>query len=136
MPDDVWDDSSGQAQWRNCPEGSPFLAVFKLDGAHESTVFMPDVRALYGALQAGGPVPFTVLDHDPPRVDPADVQLPAYLPDTAEIRQDIAEYYARVSEMDAWLGVVLDQLEQDGLADSTIVIQSSDHGGVNPRSKR
>jgi arylsulfatase A-like enzyme len=136
VPDAVWDASSPQAHWRNRPDGSSFLAVFNYDGTHESSVFMPDVRALYGSLQAGGPVPYTVLDHDPPRVDPAAVRLPAYLPDTPEIRQDIAEYYARISEMDAWLGVVLQQLEQDGLTDSTIVIQSSDHGGVNPRSKR
>lgn len=136
VPDDVWDDSSPQAHWRNRPDGSPFLAVFNYDGTHESSVFMPDVRALYGALQAGGPVPFTVLDHDPPEVDPTDVPLPAYLPDTPEIRQDLAQYYARISEMDAWLGVVLDQLAQDGLTDSTVVLQSSDHGGVNPRSKR
>lgn len=136
VPHDVWDDSSAGAHWRNRPEGSPFLSVFNYDATHESSVFMPDVRAVYGALQAGGPVPFTVLDHDPPVVDPADVRVPAYLPDTPEIREDLAEYYTRISEMDAWLGAVLDQLEQDGLADSTVVVQSSDHGGVNPRSKR
>lgn len=40
----------------------------------------------------------------------------------------IAYYYALVSEVDHSLGVILDQLEELGLAENTIVIYSSDHG--------
>ena len=38
--------------------------------------------------------------------------------------------------MDQAIGDALEQLEANGLADNTIVIYNSDHGGVMPRSKR
>lgn len=38
--------------------------------------------------------------------------------------------------MDAFVGGLLTQLAEDRLLDQTIVIHTSDHGGVNPRSKR
>ena len=38
--------------------------------------------------------------------------------------------------MDQAIGDALEQLEANGLADNTIVIYNSDHGGVLPRSKR
>lgn len=37
-------------------------------------------------------------------------------------------YYAMVSEVDHWVGRILDQLESQGLADNTIVVFISDHG--------
>jgi arylsulfatase A-like enzyme len=113
-PTAVWDESSYQAHWRNRPDDRPFLAVFNIDGTHESSVF----------------------GRHPLVVDPADVRLPPYLPDTAEIREDLAQHYGRIAEMDAAVGSLLAQLEDDGLLESTIVIHTSDHGGVIPRSKR
>lgn len=40
----------------------------------------------------------------------------------------ISYYYALVSEVDHYLGVILQELKDQGLADNTIVIYSSDHG--------
>lgn len=40
----------------------------------------------------------------------------------------ISAYYASVSFMDAQLGKILDALEEEGIADNTIVIFTSDHG--------
>ncbi|WP_406031936.1 sulfatase [Nocardioides sp. NBC_00163] len=112
--DELWDECSDRAHWRNRAEGQPFLAVFNIDGTHESAVF-----------RAGRPV-----------LDASAVRVPAYLPDTPEIRDDIARYYEDVGRMDAVVGELLAQLADDGLADSTVVVHTSDHGGVNPRSKR
>lgn len=47
-------------------------------------------------------------------------------PDTA--RQLVHHYYAAVSYMDAQLGRVLDALQEQGLADNTVVIFWGDHG--------
>src|SRR5205807_2029380 len=68
--------------------------------------------------------------------DPAKVRLPAYHPDTPEVRQDWAEYYDVVSEADADAGARLKELLEAGLAEDTIVFYFADHGSGMPRSKR
>ena len=69
-------------------------------------------------------------------VDPATMQLAAYHPDIPEMRMDYARYTAGVMEADKTFGKILAKLEADGRADDTIVIYTSDHGGVIGRSKR
>jgi tetratricopeptide (TPR) repeat protein len=64
------------------------------------------------------------------------VALPAYHPDTPEFRQDWAHYYDQMARLDDQVAKLLAQLEQDGLAEKTIVFYYSDNGGVLPRSKR
>ena len=130
--DSIWDESSKSAHWRQRPEGSPFLAVFNFDATHESSVFDPDSpfgRAMSRFLAGGALPPQTT-------VDLADIRVPAFLPDTEEVRSDFARYYGFVERMDAFVGALLAQLEEDGLTDDTVVIHTSDHGGVTPRSKR
>jgi len=113
-PAAIWDECSHDAHWRSRPPGSPFLAVFNIDGTHESSIF----------------------GREPLVVDPADIPLPSYLPDTREIREDFAQHYRKIAEMDQVVGSLLAQLEEDGLLESTIVMHTSDHGGVTPRTKR
>lgn len=62
--------------------------------------------------------------------------MPAYHPDTPEVRQDWAQYYDKVTEADASAGQRLKELEEAGLADETIVFYYADHGSGMPRSKR
>jgi len=64
------------------------------------------------------------------------VALPPYHPDTPEIRRDWAQFYDNVEDMDTWVGEILQELEESGEADRTIVFYYGDHGGVLPRSKR
>jgi uncharacterized sulfatase len=111
----VWDDSSAKAHWRNRQPGQPFFAVFNFLGTHESQVRKR---------------PHTWIH------DPAKVRVPAFHPDTIEVRQDWAEYYDNITDMDKQAGDLLKQLEEDGLADSTIVFFYGDHGAGMPRSKR
>jgi len=113
-PARIWDDSSASAHWRNRPAGAPFLAVFNPVATHESAVFF---EAITDVL-------------------PEQVRVPAYLPDIPEVRKDMARYYTAIAKMDRALAERLDELEQDGLLEDTIIIYSSDHGGVSPRSKR
>src|SRR5262249_18706675 len=68
--------------------------------------------------------------------DPARVRVPAYHPDTPEVRQDWAQYYDQVSEADADAGERLKELEESGLVDETIDFYYADHGSRMPRSKR
>jgi arylsulfatase A-like enzyme len=112
-----WDDSSDSAHYRNRPDGAPFYAVFNIGESHESSLF-DDKPA------------------EPERMKPEEIDLPAYLPDLPEIRKDMARYHDRITAMDRQVGRILDDLEKAGLADSTIVLYCSDHGGVLPRGKR
>lgn len=63
-------------------------------------------------------------------LDPAKLvgKLPSYLPDNALVRQDFCDYLGEVQAFDAGLGVLLDELEQRGLSENTIVVVSGDHG--------
>jgi N-sulfoglucosamine sulfohydrolase len=60
---------------------------------------------------------------------------PAPLPDTPEIRRDMAAFKASARELDGGIGAVLDALEQSGLAENTLVICTTDHGLAFPRMK-
>ncbi|MGE3775785.1 MAG: sulfatase-like hydrolase/transferase, partial [Pirellulaceae bacterium] len=111
----VWDESSGRAHWRNRRNDQPFFAVFNSTKSHESQIRARPHQAV---------------------VQPAKVRVPAFHPDTPEVRQDWAQYYDKVSEADADAGRRLRELEADGLAESTIVFYYGDHGTGMPRGKR
>ena len=60
--------------------------------------------------------------------DPAEVDLPPWMPDIPEARQDLADFYGDVSHLDRWMGELVKALERSGLAENTILIFTSDHG--------
>lgn len=72
--------------------------------------------------------PYPNSDRNPIRVKPDEVRLPAYLPDSPEVRKDWAEYLAGIEQADVLTGQALEVLEQSGQADNSIVIFMSDHG--------
>ncbi len=67
--------------------------------------------------------------------DPRYVCPPPPLPDTPEIRQDMARFQASARILDRRMGVVLDALDRTGLAENTLVICTTDHGIAFPRMK-
>ena len=72
------------------------------------------------------------------RYEPADadgVDLPDYLPDTADIRQDLAEFYGAITVADEAVGRLLDTLAATGLDRTTWVVFMTDHGPALPRAK-
>ena len=62
------------------------------------------------------------------RVNPAEVKLAAFLPDTPVVRQDWAEYLAAIEETDVFVGEALDALKASGQETNTIVVFMGDHG--------
>lgn len=113
----AWDESSSKASYDNRRPNQPFLAVYNSTTSHESQV-----------APKKGKTDF--------RVSPDKISLPPYHPDTEAIRRDWANYYDQITLMDQEVGQLLDKLERDGLADDTIVLYHSDHGGGLPRGKR
>jgi arylsulfatase A-like enzyme len=57
------------------------------------------------------------------------------LPDTAEVRQDLADFYGSITTADAAVGRILDTLAATGLDASTWVVFVTDHGPAFPRAK-
>lgn len=111
----VWDESSPRAHWRKRPAGKPFFSIFNQTETHESQI---RTRPHEWKHSFEG------------------VRVPAYHPDTIEVRQDWAQYYDNIEKMDAWAGGILAELAADGLLEDTIVFFYSDHGSGMPRSKR
>jgi arylsulfatase A-like enzyme len=114
-PGQVWDDSSSEAHWKNRKPSQPFFAVFNQVATHESMLRKRPHTAIH---------------------DPAKVRVPAYHPDTPEVRQDWAQYYDTVTAADALAGQRLKELAEAGLAEETIIFYWADHGSGMPRSKR
>ncbi|MCH7228603.1 sulfatase [Haloferula sp. A504] len=114
----IWDECSGKAHYRKRAEGQPFFAVFNFTVSHESSLF-PGKRA-----------------KPPYRLKPSEIDLPPHLPDLPEFRDDFAAYHEKLSQLDAQVGKVLDDLEKAGLAGDTIVFYYADHGGPTARGKR
>ncbi|AKS30910.1 sulfatase [Mycolicibacterium goodii] len=67
--------------------------------------------------------------------DPAAVVVPGYLPDTDEVREDLAEFHGSIAVADAKVGELLDALAAAGLDDDTWVVFMTDHGPALPRAK-
>jgi len=111
----IWDAGGRKGHWRGRKPGQPFFSIFNIGTSHESQIRRRPHKAVH---------------------DPAKVRVPAYHPDHPAVRQDWAQYYDKITEMDGQVGGILKELEEDGLADSTIIFYYGDHGSGMPRSKR
>jgi arylsulfatase A-like enzyme len=113
----VWDESSRKATFRKRKKGQPFFHVQSNGTTHEGQLFkdLPKGKKLI--------------------VDPKDVELFPYHPDTPLMRQKYAEYITRNNIADGEMGKLIKQLEEDGLMDDTFIFQYGDHGGVLPGGK-
>jgi N-sulfoglucosamine sulfohydrolase len=70
------------------------------------------------------------------KADPAQVELPPYYPDHPIARQDYARYLDAAMELDRKVGLILDQLEKEGLADKTMIVFLGDNGESHVRGKQ
>ncbi|KAJ5100416.1 hypothetical protein N7456_006468 [Penicillium angulare] len=64
----------------------------------------------------------------PPEYTVDEVEIPNWLTDVAETRIEYVEYYKAISRVDYGFGRILDALERQNLADSTLVVLCSDNG--------
>jgi N-sulfoglucosamine sulfohydrolase len=68
-------------------------------------------------------------------MDPSNVELPAYYPDSNVIRSDFLDYALEVEWFDGHLGRMIRKLEETGELDDTLIVVTSDHGCPFPRVK-
>lgn len=99
--------------WSERKPGQPFFARITYGGTHR------------------------VWNRDPHRpIDIKDVELPPYYPDTPFFRRDWATGLEQMQLVDREVGELLKRLEDEGLADNTVVIFISDHGRCQIRGKQ
>lgn len=113
----AWDDSSNDAHWKNRNPNQPFFSIFNIGVTHEAQIWKKQKDSLWVETDLNVPVP-------------------PYLPDTEIAKKDIRRMYSNVKEMDAQVGQILKELEEDGLLENTIIFWYTDHGGPLPRQKR
>jgi arylsulfatase A-like enzyme len=144
-PKTGWTDKGPKAHWRHREDpAQPFFSIFNLEITHESQIWMTGKGNL--RFKAGLEKDTTTVypwgdvwrgdDRPDLTVSPEDVPLPPYLVDDMPTRIDAARVYSNIEIMDRQVGFLLDQLEEDGLLDNTIIFFYSDHGGPLPRQKR
>jgi uncharacterized sulfatase len=99
---------------RNMPRGKPFCFWY---GAFE-----PHRDYLKGIGQLSGK-------------KTEDVDVPGFLPDVPDIRNDILDYLVEIEWFDLHLGKMIELLKNEGILDNTIIVITSDNGMPFPRAK-
>jgi arylsulfatase A-like enzyme len=109
----VWDQAVyDDNDWKNRKPDQPFFAQIQLRGGKHRGAKVPNP------------------------VDPAKVNLPPYYPDHPVMREDWARYLNSVIHLDIQVGKILKRLEDEGIADNTIVFLWTDHGISHARGKQ
>ena len=133
-PFTIWNSEKDKFGWRNRKNSDPFFGMINLSITHESGIF----RGLMNSLdtEAIKLVQQTkqMLYESP--VKPEDVTVPPFLPNTYQVRKDIARAYNNIYILDIEVKEIIDQLKKDNILDDTIIIFTSDHGDGLPRYKR
>jgi uncharacterized sulfatase len=126
----IWDRQGGRHKdWQERSDpNQPFFSVVNITVCHESQIRHSE-RQHQRVIERIG----RDKQRDPEKVGDT---LPAYLPNTEAVRKNWAWYHDNITLMDKMAGEVLDRLQQDGLADDTLVVFWSDHGMGMPRGKR
>jgi N-sulfoglucosamine sulfohydrolase len=83
-----------------------------------------------------GPVWKTLVQQHQPQIDPAKVILPPVYPDDPIAREDWATYLESIQLLDDYAGGLLKRLEDEHIAENTVVIFTSDHGRCMVRDKQ
>ena len=118
LPNEVWDESSTKATYKNRQLGQPFFHVQNHTVTHEGNLHFSQ----------------EIIDKTADK-DLEDIKVFPYHPDTKTFRFSYYHFHNRHKLADQQMGVFLRELNEQGLMEDTIIFYYGDHGGVLPRSK-
>ena len=118
LPDEVWDESSTKATYKNRNPGQPFFHVQNHTITHEASLHFSQ-ETIDKAKEED-------LDH---------IKVFPYHPNTKTFRFSYHHFQKRHELADQQIDDFLKELDQQGLMEDTIIFYYGDHGGVLPRSK-
>lgn len=107
----------------------PFFLHVNFTAPHDPLVIPPGYEGKYDPTQVPLPKNFAprhLFDHG--NAGSRDEQLLPLPRTEADIRKQLAAYYALIDDMDAQIGRILQKLDETGRANNTIIIFTSDHG--------
>jgi N-sulfoglucosamine sulfohydrolase len=104
--------------WSSRKAGQPFFVQMTMAESHRSKAW------------------YTTVQQHQPQIDPAAVVLPPFYPNHPVARQDWATYLESIQLVDTYVGKVLQRLQDEGLAENTLVIFSGDNGRCHVRDKQ
>ncbi|MFK7912119.1 MAG: sulfatase-like hydrolase/transferase [Akkermansiaceae bacterium] len=110
--------------------GGPFFLWFNTAAPHLPFKHYPQAQGKWdpkGGLLGDGGVT---------NVDPKEIEVPKFYPDTPAVRQDIADYYGAIECVDTTFGAMRAALKQQGMLENTVIIYTSDHGLGMHRAKQ
>ena len=112
-------------EWSALKSNQPFFAMINT----------PEIEYdIYDRKTASKPRVEWVGEREHPQIaTPENVIPPPYYPDHEITRQELSRYYNSISGMDIRVGWILEQLQQDGLADNTVIIFFGDNGRLDAR---
>jgi arylsulfatase A-like enzyme len=114
-----WSASVKGADWRNREKDQPFFHMQSWKTTHEHKLHFPE----------------SDIQDKPTKHDPKLVDLAPIHPDTELFRYTHARYLDQHQKVDTEIGVIIKQLEEEGVLEDTFVFFFGDHGGVLPGSK-
>jgi uncharacterized sulfatase len=135
------------SDWPLNPAGKAYTKIkMESPSGISSTDYAGNFEAFLQERQPGQPFCFWFGGHEPHRgfapgigkangIDPAKVHVPAFLPDSPEVRSDLADFLFEIEWFDSHLVRMLDHLQSLGELDNTLVIVTSDNGMPFPRAK-
>jgi len=118
LPDDVWEESSTKATYKNRKNGQPFFHVQNYTITHE------------GNLHFSQETIDKTTDEDLEQI-----KVFPYHPNTKTFRFSYRHFQKRHELADQQIDDFLKELDEQGLMEDTIIFYYGDHGGVLPRSK-
>jgi N-sulfoglucosamine sulfohydrolase len=106
--------------------GKPFFLMANAHDPHRP--FHGNDERLYGKGGFTYPAPSRVYE-------PAEVEVPGFLPDIPDVRYEMAEYASSVRRCDDVVGRIVQELKDAGVFENTLVFFLSDNGMAFPFSK-
>ena len=103
--ENVWDDSSTKATWKNRKKGQAFFHVYNIQTTHEGSLHFTKEE----------------MDTNPTKTSTEGIFIEPNHPNTETFRYTNAFYRDRIQKMDTQVGNLVKELEKDGLLENTII---------------
>ncbi|XP_032994898.1 LOW QUALITY PROTEIN: N-sulphoglucosamine sulphohydrolase [Lacerta agilis] len=113
---------------RGQDEERPFFLYVAFHDPHRCGHSQPQYGAFCEKFGNGEPGMGWIPDWKPQHYSPDQVQVPYFVQDTPAARGDLAAQYTTTGRMDQGIGLVIEELNNAGFRNTTLVIYTSDNG--------